>query len=105
MQCAPPVGVKDPVEGEREDEEGDEVKNFVVDIGLKLERAEARVAGGEEEQEEDSCNLLSATDRARWNFDSGGVTYLRKGALFSSRTVGLSVCLGGGRGGDHYDCN
>lgn len=31
MECAPAVGVEDPVEDDGEEEEGDEVEDFVVD--------------------------------------------------------------------------
>lgn len=57
MQRAPAVGVDDPVEDEGEEEEGYEVQDFVVDVGAELEAGEAGVRGGEEEAEEDRCEV------------------------------------------------
>jgi len=57
VQRAPAVGVEDPVEDERQDEEGEEVQDLVVEV--EMERAEARIAGEKEEDEEDSCGFRS----------------------------------------------
>lgn len=58
VQRTPARGVGDPVEGEREEEEGDEVEEFVVGLELSWDRGrgamreEADVAGEEEDEGE-----------------------------------------------------
>lgn len=54
MEGTAPVGVEDPVEGDGEEEKGQEVEDFVVDVEGEVEAGEAGVACEEEEEEEDS---------------------------------------------------
>lgn len=59
MECPAAVGVDDPVEDNGEEEEGEGVEDLVVDVGPDLKRCEAGVACEEEQQEEDSCRIVS----------------------------------------------
>lgn len=59
MEGPAAVGVDDPVEDDGEEEEGDGVEDFVVDVGSDLEGGQAGVACEEEQQEEDSCRVVS----------------------------------------------
>lgn len=59
MEGPAAVGVDDPVEDDGEEEEGEGVEDFVVDVGSDLEGSEAGVACEEEQQEEDSCRAVS----------------------------------------------
>lgn len=59
MEGPAAVGVDDPVEDDGEEEEGDGVEDFVVDVGSDLEGGQASVACEEEQQEEDSCRVVS----------------------------------------------
>jgi hypothetical protein len=55
MECAPSAGVDNPVEYNSEEEEGNTVENFVVDVLAQLKRGEANVCGDEKEEQENAC--------------------------------------------------
>lgn len=55
IECAAARGVEDPVEAEREEEEGEEVQGLVVDVQGQLEGGETEVGRCEEEEEEGAC--------------------------------------------------
>jgi hypothetical protein len=55
VECAPSAGVDDPVEYNSEEEEGNTVENFVVNILVQLKRCEANVCGDEKEEQENAC--------------------------------------------------
>lgn len=63
MEGPAAVGVDDPVEDYGEEEEGEGVEDFVVDVGSDLEGGEAGVACEEQQQEEDSCEVVSVCFR------------------------------------------
>lgn len=65
-------GVEDPVEAEGQEEEGQEVEGFVVDVQRDLEGGEAEVGGCEEEEEEGSLGVASALSGADGG-DLGGL--------------------------------
>jgi hypothetical protein len=54
VQCASAVGVEDPVEDDCEEEEGEQMEDFVVYVGVELKGGEARITGEEAEQEENA---------------------------------------------------
>lgn len=60
VQRAPAVGVEDPVEGDREQEEGEQVQDLVVDVEGEVERRQASVACEEEEEEEHSWGGIAS---------------------------------------------
>jgi hypothetical protein len=55
VETPSPRGVEDPVEASCEDEEGEEVKNFVVYYGVDLQRGEPGIPRCCDEEEECSC--------------------------------------------------
>lgn len=72
MEGTAPVGVEDPVEGDGEEEKGQEVEDFVVDVEGEVEAGEAGVACEEEEEEEDSwVGRLEAGDGGDGGADGG----------------------------------
>lgn len=55
MESAAAVGVGDPVKDDGQDEEGEQVEDFVVDQDVDLEACQASIACEEQKQEEYSC--------------------------------------------------
>lgn len=71
VEGAPTVGVDYPVEDEGQEEEGEEVQEFVVYEGVELDGGQAGVTCYEEEQGEEACFLrgeeVSGWEEKDWN--------------------------------------
>ena len=93
VETPSPRGVEDPVEASCEDEEGQEMENFVVDPSIDLERGKSGIGCGCDEEEEGAYMMSVRASEGRGR--GCRMSAPAKGSLIRIFGKRISSCRGG----------